>query len=344
LINNALGGEDFVLPGMGPITPWRVMFVIGTIPALLAVVIRRRLKEPERWQAAAAEGEVARKLGSYRELFGDPRWRHRAIVGMLLGSAGIVGLWAVGFFSPDLTRSVFRKNFEEQARSQGSDKVDWAYLATATQSPQLLEGLEPAVQPADLIATAGGPSDAQLLYSTVLMLKASGQPISLDTVVASTEVDPKRTPAEAPSRWRELLSGPALSQAELASHAQQIVDRSNAIKGGITRWAGYTSLAINIGAFFGIYSFAVVTQFLGRRPTFAIAFILAAVSTAFVFWNLQDFSDVWWMVGIMGFCQLSLFGGYAVYFPELFPTHLRSTGTSFCYNVGRYVAALGHGS
>jgi len=43
----------------------------------------------------------------------------------------------------------------------------------------------------------------------------------------------------------------------------------------------------------------------------------------------------------MGFCQLALFGGYAIYFPELFPTRLRSTGTSFCYNGARYVAALG---
>ena len=43
----------------------------------------------------------------------------------------------------------------------------------------------------------------------------------------------------------------------------------------------------------------------------------------------------------MGFFQLSLFSGYAIYFPELFPTHLRSTGTSFCYNVGRFVAASG---
>ena len=43
----------------------------------------------------------------------------------------------------------------------------------------------------------------------------------------------------------------------------------------------------------------------------------------------------------MGFCQLALFGGYAIYFPELFPTRLRSTGTSFCYNVGRFVAAVG---
>ena len=31
--------------------------------------------------------------------------------------------------------------------------------------------------------------------------------------------------------------------------------------------------------------------------------------------------------------------GYAVYFPELFPNHLRATGASFCFNVGRIVAA-----
>ena len=45
------------------------------------------------------------------------------------------------------------------------------------------------------------------------------------------------------------------------------------------------------------------------------------------------------MIPIMGFWQLSLFGGFAIYFPELFPTRLRSTGTSFCYNVGRYGVA-----
>ena len=43
----------------------------------------------------------------------------------------------------------------------------------------------------------------------------------------------------------------------------------------------------------------------------------------------------------MGFCQLGLFAGFAIYLPELFPTRLRSTGTSFCYNVGRFIAASG---
>src|SRR5256885_7307322 len=65
------------------------------------------------------------------------------------------------------------------------------------------------------------------------------------------------------------------------------------------------------------------------------------LATAFTFWNLSTFSDIFWMIPIMGFCQLALFGGYAIYLPELFPTRLRSTGTSFCYNVRRFVAAIG---
>jgi pyruvate/2-oxoglutarate dehydrogenase complex dihydrolipoamide dehydrogenase (E3) component len=47
------------------------------------------------------------------------------------------------------------------------------------------------------------------------------------------------------------------------------------------------------------------------------------------------------MIPIMGFCQMSVFAGYAIYLPELFPVSLRSTGTSFCYNVGRFLAAAG---
>ncbi len=47
------------------VSAWRIMFVIGAAPALLALIIRRRLKEPERWQAVSHEGEVQRKLGSY---------------------------------------------------------------------------------------------------------------------------------------------------------------------------------------------------------------------------------------------------------------------------------------
>jgi hypothetical protein len=42
---------------------------------------------------------------------------------------------------------------------------------------------------------------------------------------------------------------------------------------------------------------------------------------------------------VFGFLTLGIHAGYAIYFPELFPTHLRATGTGFCFNGGRIVAA-----
>ena len=47
------------------------------------------------------------------------------------------------------------------------------------------------------------------------------------------------------------------------------------------------------------------------------------------------------MMPLMGAAQLSVFAGFAIYLPELFPSQFRSTGTSFCYNLGRFAAAAG---
>jgi len=45
------------------------------------------------------------------------------------------------------------------------------------------------------------------------------------------------------------------------------------------------------------------------------------------------------VINVHAIQQHGHFGVYAIYLPELFPTNLRSTGTSFCYNFGRFIAA-----
>jgi hypothetical protein len=86
-------------------------------------------------------------------------------------------------------------------------------------------------------------------------------------------------------------------------------------------------------------TFTFVATYLGRRKAFFGAYILCLVTTIYVFNNLRSGSDAYWMLPIMGFAQLSVFGGFSIYFPELFPTRLRGTGISFCYNTVRYLAA-----
>ena len=178
------------------ISGWRLMFVVGIVPAILVLLVMRRIKEPESWvraKEAEARGKVEHKghgMGSVRELFGDRRWRRNVLVGIVLGLAGIMGLWGIGFWLPELVRDVVKTD------------ADW--------------------------------------YVSLAMLLFNG------------------------------------------------------------------SAAV------GTYLFAALMGWVGRRPAFALMFIIA--------------------IG-------TVFGGYCIYFPELFPTRLRATGVGFCYNTARYVAA-----
>jgi MFS family permease len=85
--------------------------------------------------------------------------------------------------------------------------------------------------------------------------------------------------------------------------------------------------------------FTAVAASLSRRLAFLCALALSMGVTMFVFRSLTTASDAYWMLPMMGFAQLSVFAGYSIYFPELFPTRLRGTGVGFCYNTVRYLAA-----
>src|ERR1035438_3405965 len=88
-IGNMIAAMTGILVGqmepVGAITgAWRWEFLAGAVPAPLAFIVFKKLKEPESW--LKARGEKV-KMGSYIELFSDPRWRRNAIVGFLLAFA-----------------------------------------------------------------------------------------------------------------------------------------------------------------------------------------------------------------------------------------------------------------
>jgi predicted MFS family arabinose efflux permease len=97
----------------GDFAGWRVLFFVGILPALLVIPIMFVLKEPESWlkakaDAAAGIGHKPKSVGSPIELFRDPRWRRNTIVGLFLGVSGMIGLWGIGFFSPELISSALK--------------------------------------------------------------------------------------------------------------------------------------------------------------------------------------------------------------------------------------------
>jgi len=131
------------------------------------------------------------------------------------------------------------------------------------------------------------------------------------------------------------LVGPVI---ERSLKAQNLPPEQIAGARGI--WIGINSIVFNVGAFFGMLAMTRLAESIGRKRAFAIAFALAMGATIGYFRLFNGKGDIW-MSAVMGACQLALFAGFAIYLPELFPTRLRSTGTSFCYNVGRFLAASG---
>ncbi len=348
--------EHLAASGVLPHSAWRWIFGVGILPAFLAIVVISRLKEPERWQKAMSEGGPKRKAGSMRELFGDPRWRKNTIVGMILASSGVIGLWGIGVFSNDLTHTIFSKQFENEARQQGEAEQDLEFVAMVARLPERLPEIQKKVPPSAVLGTTPRDQDARLLYAAALTLREEGKPVTAEAMLSLLDLPAGQSPglldriaprrqaqsAEDRSRRAALLAGATeVSPAQLEQHADRIAARQKAIGGRLGFWRSINLMFFNIGAFFGIYIFSVVTQRIGRRPSFAIFFFLAMVSTAAAFLLMNEFWHLFVMVPLMGFFQLSVFGGYAIYFPELFPTRLRSTGTSFCYNIARFVAALG---
>ncbi len=111
-----------------------------------------------------------------------------------------------------------------------------------------------------------------------------------------------------------------------------------ALRAKSDQWAAIAVIVQNFGSFFGMLAFAYVADRIGRKPSFAIAFISCLIVVPLTFHLMKEPWHVFVLLPIFGLCTSTLFGGYAVYFPELFPTRLRATGTGFCYNVARYVA------
>lgn len=343
----ALGFGQLEAQGLLPGSAWRWMFAVGTIPAVLSVVIMMKLHEPEQWQADVGD-KNHKKAGSLAELFGVPWIRRRAILGMLLASTGVVGLWGIGFFAIDLNRTVIRRATEEAAIQKNHGTLDMQFVAAAIRNPEWLpEGEEatPPIDPKNLLADEGQTEQLRLIYRSVLEIHAKSEPIHVDSIAerlsALSESSKNSESVGVLLQKLEILPDVPTEKTSFDVLATKLNTRQTEINSRVSRWGGMTSLLFNLGAFFGVYAFAIVTDRIGRRRTFTIAFLAAMASTINAFLFMDSLQDILWMVPLMGFCQLSLFGGYAIYFPELFPTRLRSTSISFCYNIGRFVAALG---
>lgn len=220
--SSVLGTWLAAIAGLLVASQWRYAYLIGILPALLILWVRASVKEPEKWQKKKDAGSGER-LGSFTDLLGNPQWRGRAILAMLLAAIGLGTFWSVTVAGQDLAREA------------------------------------------------------------------------------------------------QLAGGATAEQAnESAKFAYGIVQ--------------------TIGGGLGLLSFGPLCARLGRKKTFILFHALALVIVPITCFVPQSYTQLLIILPVFGFLTLGIHAGYAIYFPELFPTSLRATGTSFCFNGGRLLA------
>jgi MFS family permease len=98
----------------------------------------------------------------------------------------------------------------------------------------------------------------------------------------------------------------------------------------------------SFGGIFGYSAFGFIADWIGRRGTIAFYSIGSIVFGLILYLALPAY-EPWYPVvlPVFGFFVFGVFSGHAIYFPELFPTHIRSTGVAFCNGTGRIITSFG---
>ncbi len=100
-------------------------------------------------------------------------------------------------------------------------------------------------------------------------------------------------------------------------------------------------IVLNLGNLAGFLIYIPITNRVGRKPAFTIFHIGALISMPLAYLGSTSYGLGLVLFFFAGLFTSGIYSGYTIYFPELFPTSVRATGASFCYNVGRVVSAPG---
>ncbi len=132
--------------------------------------------------------------------------------------------------------------------------------------------------------------------------------------------------------WGIYVWGPELVQEVLTDSMSEEKRRSA---------ADFVYMLMNLtGGLAGLLLFAPIAMKTNRRTAFAFYHIGAIIVVPVTFLGCHAYWHTLILLPMMAFFVVGMHAGYAIYFPELFPTRLRATGASFCFNVGRFVAAF----
>jgi MFS family permease len=107
------------------------------------------------------------------------------------------------------------------------------------------------------------------------------------------------------------------------------------------RWASLAGMAYNAGAVCGYVLLGFCADAWGRKPVVMTWFVLALLLTPVLFLWTHDLSMLLFVSALNAVFSLGQYTWCSTWLPEAFPTRIRATAASFCFNAPRFVAFLG---
>jgi MFS family permease len=291
-----------IVDGTGAKSAWRLLMILGSLPALLTFLIRLAVPESERWLHSKKHG-----AGSH--------WATRDMLGVVQGAAGalfIIYLWAA--------------RFEDLSANYGAAAVLTIRIGGSVVgfALALVGFIYPVLRFVQRARKDTGPRSS---YGGTLPRMVLGACLSGVALIGT---------------WASLQNAPTWADQLVEQEMKAKSAPLDAMTAARSQARALTGIFTAVGAILGTVGAALLGNAIGRRPAYVLLCIgsLAAALAFFQLNKSYGFMFLW-MSLVAGGVTASFYGWLPLYLPELFRTQVRATGQGFSFNFGRILAAIG---
>lgn len=283
---------------------WRIMMMLGTLPALLTFLIRIFVPESEKWEAEQKKGTTN-------------NWASMDLLSVILGLTGpalIVYLWAT---------------FKVQN--------PWV-LGLGTLLGLVIVSIGytfPVIRFFQRRGVSQGNAEAGNWVPTVrrMFLAAFLSGVPLVGTWGSIQWAPT---------WADKMVETASEKEALKLEKAGNTEGAKSLRDNRPKGKEHTLIWLSVGAIVGTILAAFAGDAFGRRPTYCLLCLCSFASVCALYLTNTEYGPrLLFFAFLAGACTASFYGWLPLYLPELFRTSVRATGQGFGFNFGRILSAVG---